>query len=250
MTETEESPIWVQLPPFDKPVKWITSYYDYDVFGGLLLAIADWCVTQIKSDNQCLVIVSGGTGSGKSNVAMNLIREILKILKREWVLKEMYLYTLYDLAEKIESGTDNPINWFDEGSIAFNSLDSTTEAGKLVGMFFDTVRIDHYITIVCMPNNREMNGRVIKHADLFIDCPDKVPLPDFSPKGFFEVSTRKTYKSGKHFDTRRGVGIFRPAPKKIREPYEALKRQKVDEFKRNLAKKLLKRKRKEEKDTL
>ena len=250
MTETDSPVIWVKLPKFDKPVRWITSYYDYDVFGDLLDAIADWCVNQIKEDNQCLIVIRGGTGSGKSNLAMQLIKRILDILKLDWVLNEMYLYTLYDLAEKIENGSKNPVNWYDEGSVTFNSLNSTTEEGKLMGMFFDTMRIDHYISIVCMPNDKEMNGRIIKHADLFLECPDRVPLPDFSSKGFFEVYTRKIYKSGKHFDTKIGAGIFRPIPKKIRDEYEAKKRQKADEFKQNLARKLLKRKRKEEKDTL
>ena len=245
MTGPEFTPLTVELPKFDKPVKWITSYNGYDVFGDLLEAVADWCVTQLKNDNQCMIVVRGPTGSGKSNVAMQLIKRILDILKLDWVLEDMYLYSLYDLAKKIERDSKNPVNWFDEGSIAFNSLDSTTEAGKLMGMFFDTMRIQHYITIVVLPNDKEMNGRIIKHADLFLECPRKVPIPDFSPRGFFEVYSRTVYKSGKVFDSMIGAGIHRPIPKKIRVPYEELKRKKADEFKKNLAKRLLAKKKKE-----
>ena len=240
MTEITE-PLTVKMPFFDTPLKWSASYYGYDVFVNLLDAIADWCIDRLDSDNQCLIIIRGGTGSGKSNLAMQLIKRICERLKIEFNLTEMYIYSLFDLAKKIESKSTNPINWYDEGSITFNSLNSTSEEGKLMGMFFDTMRIDHYISIVCMPNDKEMNGRIIKHANLFLECPDKVPLPDFSPRGFFEVFKRTTYKSGKFFDSRLGAGIFRPIPKKVRTQYEAIKRQRADEFKSMLAEKILKK---------
>ena len=243
---TEVIPLKVQTPHFDYPLKWVVSYYGYDVFSNLLDAIADWCVSQLKNDNQCLIVIRGGTGSGKSNLAMQLIKRILDILHIDWNIRDMYLYSLYDLAEKIERGSTNPINWYDEGSITFNSLASTSEDARLMGQFFDTMRIDHYISIVCIPSDKEMNGRILKHADLFLECPDKIPLPDFSTRGFFEAYKRTVYKSGKYYDNRLGAGIFRPIPKKIRTEYEQIKRQKADEFKQMLAEKILKKKRKRE----
>ena len=247
MTEISE-PLVVKTPFFDTPLKWNCSWYGYDVFVNLLDAIADWVVKRLNNDNQCQIVIRGGTGSGKSNLAMQLIKRICERLKIDFDLYQMYLYSLYDLAHKIESGSTNPINWYDEGSITFNSLNSTSEEGKLMGMFFDTMRIDHYISIICMPNDKEMNSRIIKHANLFLECPDKVPLPNFSPRGFFEVYKRTTYKSGKYYDTRLGAGIFRPIPKRIRTEYEQIKREKADEFKRMLAKKLLSKKKKKEID--
>lgn len=246
MTETEP-PLKVITPYFTTPLVWTVSYYGYDVFVNLVDAIADWCVERLKNDNQCVLVIRGDTGSGKSNLAMQIIKRILALLKMEWVLEDMLLYTLFDLAEKIERKSDNPINWYDEGSITFNSLNSTSEEGKLMGMFFDTMRIDHYISIIVIPSDKEMNGRILKHANLFLECPKKVPLPDFSSRGFFECYKRTTYKSGKYYDKLIGAGIFRPIPKKIREPYEQLKRQKADEFKLMLADKLIKKKAKEKK---
>ena len=240
MTEIEE-PIKVKTPFFETPLDWCTSYYGYDVFANLLDAVADWCVERLKNDNQCVVIIRGHTGSGKSHLAMQLIKRICERLKLPFDINEMYLYSLYDLAEKIQRKSKNPINWYDEGSITFNSLDSTSEAGKLMGMFFDTMRIDHYISIICLPSDKEMSGRIIKHANLFLECPEKVPLPNFSPRGFFEVYKRTIYKSGKFYDARLGTGIFRPIPKKIREQYDLIKRKKADEFKLMLAEKLLKK---------
>lgn len=244
--DATEEPLTVLTPYFKTPLKWTVSYYGYDVFSNLIDAVANWCVDRLDNDNQCVIVIRGLTGSGKSHLAMQLIRRILDKLKIDWVLKDMYIYSLTDLAEKIERKCTNPINWYDEGSVTFNSLDSTSESGKLMGMFFDTMRIDHYISIIALPSDKEINGRILKHANLFLECPSKVPLPDFSARGFFEVYHRTNYKSGKHFDTRVGAGIFRPMPKKYRQPYEALKRQKADEFKLMLAQKILKKSKKKQ----
>lgn len=242
-----DAPLKVLTPYFKTPLTWTVSYYGYDVFPDLIDAIADWCIERLKNDMQCVIVIRGLTGSGKSNLAMQLIKRILERLKMDWVLEDMYLYSLHDLARKIQRRSANPINWYDEGSITFNSLDSTSEQGKLMGMFFDTMRIDHYISLVVLPSDKEVNGRILKHANLFLECPKDVPLPDFSSKGFFECYTRITYKSGKFYDKRIGAGIFRPIPKKIREPYEALKRKKADEFKLMLAEKILAKEKKKAK---
>ena len=161
MTETEP-PLKVITPYFNTPLLWTVSYYGYDVFANLLDAIADWCVECLDNDNQCVIIIRGGTGSGKSNLAMQLISRILAILKIDWNLEDMYIYSLLDLAKKIERKSNNPINWYDEGSITFNSLNSTSEEGKLMGMFFDTMRIDHYVSIIVLPSDKEVNGRILK----------------------------------------------------------------------------------------
>ena len=242
---TTDKPLTVITPYFKTPLKWSVSYYGYDVFINLLDAIANWVVERLENDNQCVIVIRGHTGSGKSNLAMQLIKRILAELKIDWVLEDMYLYSLFDLAKKIERKSNNPINWYDEGSITFNSLDSTSEQGKLMGMFFDTMRIDHYISIIVLPSDKEVNGRILKHADLFLECPRKVPIPDFSARGFFECYKRTTYKSGKYYDKKLGAGIFRPIPKKYREPYEELKRRKADEFKLMLAKKIIKKNKKD-----
>lgn len=244
--DATEEPLTVLTPYFKTPLIWTVSYYGYDVFSNMLDAIVDWCIDCLENDNQCVIIIRGLTGSGKSNLAMQIIKRILEKLKIEWVLEDMYIYSLLDLARKIERGSKNPINWYDEGSITFNSLNSTSEEGKLMGMFFDTMRIDHYISIIVLPSDKEVNARILKHANLFLECPRKVPLPDFSSRGFFEVYKRTTYKSGKYYDKKLGAGIFRPIPKRYREPYEALKRQKADEFKLMLAQKILKKSKKKQ----
>lgn len=242
MTESvREEPLTVLTPYFNTPLVWTVSYYGYDVFINLLDAIADWCVECLDNDNQCVIIIRGDTGSGKSNLAMQLISRILDRLKLPWVLDDMYIYSLLDLAKKIERKSNNPINWYDEGSITFNSLNSTSEEGKLMGMFFDTMRIDHYVSLIVLPSDKEINGRILKHANLFLECPKKVPIPDFAARGFFECYKRTNYKSGKYYDHKIGAGIFRPIPKKKREPYENLKRQKADQFKLMLAEKIIKK---------
>lgn len=217
----------------------VVYYRGRKVYANLLDAIADWVVARLKRDEQCVIVVRGMTGTGKSTVSMQLIRRILDRLKVDWDLEDMYIYGLDDLARKLKRRSKNPILWFDEGSTTINSLNTMTEESKLLGMFFDTMRIDHYITIIDVPSDKELNGRVTKHADLYIECPKHAPLPGYEARGFFEAFKRTTYRSGKHYDMSVGIGIARPMPKRYREPYEAVKRERAEAFKARMADRIL-----------
>lgn len=221
--------ITVKSQFFDRPLQLVGTWGadgERPIYSNLLDAVADKIKKKVSSDNQAVVIIYGNTGSGKSNLAMQLIKR----LDRNATLDSCYIYSTEDLARKLKNRDPQRINWFDEGSITLNSLGTTSRQGLRFSQFFDTMRFKRYISIICLPNSDEMNKRIEKHADFYIRCPDKAPLWGFANRGFFHVINRIKYDSGKHYDQIQGTGIYRPVPKRMREEYQALKARKAEEF--------------------
>lgn len=224
---------------FDVPLKFISGSIDTPIYSNLIEAIADKIKKKIKADGQFMLVIRGPCGSGKSNIAMQIIRAI----NPSFSFEECYIYSPVDFAKKIQRGSKEPINWFDEAIVMFNSLNVMSAGGRMMGAYFDTMRLDHGINILCLPNDAEIDGRVKKHMDMLIECPDKSPLPKwagYSARGFFEVINRRTYRSGKYYDDSIGIGYCRPVPKKIDAEYRLIKKKHADEYKRKFIERLLK----------
>lgn len=228
---SQKSPIWVKSVYFDQPLKAVGSYYYGDqlqiVSSNLINRLALKIKSKIEKDNQVMISISGATSSGKSTLAVWLIKELCTLFNWPFDFKDMYIYEPKDLAEKLKRKCENKINWFDEGSVALDSLSTTSKVGKLFNNFFNTMRLRHFITIICCPDDDELSKRIMKHADLYIECPDKPPFPPqfkFGARGFFYVSFRIKYGSGKVWDQRIATGTYKKLPKKLKDEYEAIKR--------------------------
>lgn len=238
MTKTAPA-LMVKSDYFDIPLRMVSGSVEHPIYSNLLDAVADKIKTKIKNDGQFVLVITGGTGSGKSNLALQLI----KTLDPNFRFEDVYLYEPEDFAKKLQSGINQPINWFDEAIIMFNSLNVMSTGGRLMGPFFDTMRLEHYISILCLPADREIDSRVLKHMDMLIKCPSKSPLPkwaDYSPRGFFKVVHRITYDSGKHYDKDEGTGYVRLVPKKLKTEYDTIKKAHSEKYKRKMIEKLLK----------
>lgn len=236
--QAQNKPIWVKSVYFEQPLKAVGSYYYGDkiqlVYSNLINRLALWIKAKIEKDNQVMICISGLTSSGKSTLAVWLIKELCDLFKWPFNFDDIYLYSPEDLARKLKRKCPNKINWFDEGSVAMDSLSTTSKTGKLFSQFFNTMRLRHYITIICSPSaDKELNKRILKHADLYIDCPDKSPFPPqfkFQAKGFFYVSFRIEYESGKRWDERIATGVYNKLPKGLKKEYEAIKLSKNTDF--------------------
>lgn len=235
----EGPPIWVKSPYFKKPLKWVGRYYygddARDIFANLVKRIAEKIADILEKDNQVMVVISGDTSTGKSTLALLIIVELCKILKYDIntsdydscvnLLKDVYVYEPADLAEKLDRGCTNRINWFDEGSVSLNSLETMTKGGRLFSKFFDSMRLRHFANFICIPEGKEVNARVVKHANLYIKCPKKAPFIGFEHRGFFHTSYKIKWDSGKEYDQFTGTGIYPKLPKKLKLAYEEVKRQ-------------------------
>lgn len=240
---TESAPaLLVKSDYFDRPMRLVGTYRDNrPIYSNLIDGVVDLIKSRIASDNQCVVLITGPTGSGKSTLALQIIR---RYEGGKPNLEDIYIYSQEDLARKLKKEkageTVSKINWFDEGSVTLNSLNTTSRAGQRFSQFFDTMRIDHYVSIICMPDGKDMNGRIERHVDIVIKCPKTAPLWNFSAKGFFDVTKRIVWPSGKVYEDTLGTGIYRDVPKKLRETYQKIKRERANAFKDQIIEEMLK----------
>lgn len=241
----EGPPIWVKSPYFRKPLKWVARYYygdePRDVFANLVKRIAEKIADIVESDNQALIVISGPTSTGKSTLGLSIIAELCRIYKYPLALEDVYIYSPADLANKLDRKCENRINWFDEGSVSLNSLETMTKEGRLFSKFFDSMRLRHFINIVCIPEGKEINARILKHANLYIKCPKKAPFIGFDNRGFFHTSIKIKYESGKEWDQFTGTGIYPKLPKKLKNAYEDVKRAHNEVFEDEFIKGVLKK---------
>lgn len=229
--KAQTTPIWVKSIYFDQPLKAVSSYFYGDqlqlIYSNLINRLALWIKAKIEKDNQVMISISGATSSGKSTLAVWIIKELCSLFGWPFDFADMYIYEPKDMAKKLKRKCQNKINWFDEGSVALDSLSTTSKVGKLFNNFFNTMRLRHFITIICCPDDDELSKRIMKHADLYIECPDKSPLPPqfkFQARGFFYVTFKVKYGSGKVWSQRIGTGVYKKLPKKLKEEYETIKR--------------------------
>lgn len=226
----EAPPVLIKLKGFDEPALCVgTTGNETPVVDNMLDVIAKWVWSRIDSDNQVVIIVRGGTGTGKSNVSLRIIKALLPDFGPD-DLPEVYIYEAEDLAKKIRRKSLNPINWYDEGSVTFNSLNVMTKGGRVMGSFFDTMRIRHYVSIICMPEDKEMDSRVYKHADMIIECRKYAPFPDFNPREFFYVHFRTVYPSGRVWTENVAIGIHKRVPKRMKKAYDVIKAEHAAKF--------------------
>lgn len=222
------NPLYVS-PYFSEPVELIGLYGprgDYPIVKDLLSWVANYIKRLVATDNQAIIMITGAPGSGKSTLALGLI----KLLDSDFKLDDVYIYSNNDIKRKLKDNNPQRINLFDEGSVTLNSLATTSKEGRYLSMFFDTMRSRHYISIICVPDGSDIQGRIAKHVNLYLECPKKAPLPGYSARGFFHCKKRTVYKSGKKWDDLIATGVFKPLPKKLKTEYEKKKKEKQDEF--------------------
>lgn len=223
--------LMVKDPYFPIQMKMVGTYGptgDIPIYSNTITALAKKIRARVgaNSDHQAVVVISGGTGSGKSILALQLI----KALDKDFRLEDVYIYGPKDLANKIKAGIDQRINWYDEGSVTLNSLETTSKGGRSFSKFFDTQRFMGWISIICIPDSTEINKRIMKHLDILIQCPDQAPIWGFFNKGFFNVIERTYHKSGKFWDDTICTGTFKNVPKKLRTEYEKVKKEHAELF--------------------
>ena len=199
---------------------------DYPVYSNLLDAFALKIKQHVSADNQAVIGIFGPTGSGKSTLGI----QFCKALNKNWKLADNLLYAPNDLKKKLRDENADPINLFDEGSVTFNSLETTSKDGRKMSVLFDTMRTLHQISFIIMPDSGDLNKRIAKHLDFKVQCPRVAPIPGFTPRGFFTVSYPIRYDNGSVYWQKMGTGIYDKLSVRTKNEYDKLKREKQREI--------------------
>lgn len=189
---------------------------------------------RVKDGYQNVIVIEGGTGSGKSSAAIRLA----KTMDPDWNITENYIYSLEDLKEKLDRANRgekvSPISLFDEAVVSLNSRNAMRSDDKNMLILFNTMRSRGWTTILCVPSIFDLNKAVrATHVDYKLRCPDKSPIKGVPKRGFLEFSKAKRSeysRSNEPYWYLFAAGVYPPLEKEWNEEYQKLKYAKQDEL--------------------
>lgn len=186
---------------------------------------------RIKNKQENVILIEGEVGSGKSTLAIQIAMDLAKALGKTFDMERDYVYNLDALWKKLDAleKDDAPISWFDEGSVALNSLDSRSRGAQDVNAILDTCRDHGITTIICCPSYRNVNKSIIRnHVTYKLECtpPTGSFIPDYG-RGGFEVTDRRFSKKQRYnpdpYWNVLYTGIFLPLDSELEKKYKLIK---------------------------
>lgn len=159
----------------------------------------DFVVKQINNNNDCLSIVVGDEGSGKSSIAGNIMRYVTK---DNFNPKKDVVGSDYEEGiEKIQNAEEKSALMFDEGNVFFLSTETMKKEHRQLHKLFSIFRQKCLFTIIVLPSFFRLGTYfAIDRSDFLIRTYLKK-----GERGFFEYYGKKLkadlYKKGKkNFD--------------------------------------------------
>lgn len=182
---------------------------------------------RIKNHRQNVILIEGGTGSGKSTVGVTLAR----FMNPKWDLAENYVYYAKDFKKLLRSRSTDLIVLFDEAAVSLNSLNYAKKDDKKMSGAFDTMRSRRWTSILIAPDKKEINSRIREiHSDYMIKCPAESPIPGYSSTGFCKIYKHKLRDFGEPYFQLIATCIFPDMPPGLKETYDQIKSQHQDEY--------------------
>ena len=201
------------------------------IYSDVLPAFSGVLKERVKSDHQNVIVITGGTGTGKSTLAVQLCNELSKSLgEGRWKIGENYIYSVDDLKTKLRDREySSSINLFDEGSISLNSNNSQRSEDKMMVALFDTMRTLGWTSIICIPHIDSLNKRIrLYHMDYRLICPNRELMKGYGIRGFAQVYRHILRDFGQPYDKLVATTTFKPLKNKQATEYSAIKRQHQD----------------------
>lgn len=194
---------------------------------GALKRFAQMLNNRLKNHRQNVILVEGGTGSGKSTVGVALARYMYP----KWDLESNYVYHAKDFKKHLRSKSTDLIMLFDEAAVSLNSLNYAKKDDKKMSGAFDTMRSRRWTSILIAPDKKEINSRVREiHCDYMIKCPAEAPIKGYSATGFCKIYKHVLRDFGEPYFQLIATCIFPDMPPGLKEVYDRIKSQHQDEY--------------------
>ena len=178
---------------------------------------------------QNVILIEGRTGSGKSNVGIQLCMA----MDKNWKIGPNYIYSLKDFSAKLKHPelSQSKISLVDEGSVVLNSMNSQRKEDVLMAMAFDTLRSFGLSTVICIPNRKHLNKRIVEnHIDFLIKCPTHSPVSGYSPVGMYELYSHEYRDWGRDYFHPIGMSLCNCISPDVDREYQRIKREHQMEF--------------------
>lgn len=196
---------------------------EYGIYSDMMPVMVKILKDRIKRKFQNNVIISGGTGRGKSSLGI----QYCKAIDPGWVLKDGYAY-FKDEALEILSDEEKKIALIDETTNVLNALDYRNKEDNTMVIQLDTMRSYGRTIFYCAPNFRRINKSLRDdHADYLFALPYKPLVRGYSDRGFYlvYVPIRDTFME-EPFWMLAGAGVYGPLDEETDAEYSVLKKEK------------------------
>lgn len=203
------------------------------LYKDLLEKLAEDMHRNVRADYDNVVMIEGGEGSGKSNLAY----QVIKAYNPDFDIKQTYVYNMDGIRERFAAedyGGDT--FWMDETSQIASNRNWQSEDNKDLVSILEVCRSKHFSLIGCIPS--------ITRADIYLRefrmryqlrCrPMKFPKIGYKPRGIFELLKRDN-ETGKMKHI--GYGLFDPMPDDQKQIYEPIKADFQEKFRLKISEK-------------
>ena len=199
------------------------------IYADALPAFANTLKRRIRDHHQNVIVVTGGTGSGKSTIAIQICMALAKSMEMKWGLKDNYIYSVDDLKTALKYRDTMRINLFDEGSVSLNSNNSQRSEDKMMVLLFDTMRSLGWTSVICIPHINSLNKRVrLYHMDYHVLCPNQPILRGFDNRGFAQIYKHTQRDFALPYDKLIATTTFKPLKPSVQREYDTIKRDHQD----------------------
>ena len=201
------------------------------LYKDLLQKLAQDMHHNVNADYDNVIMIEGGEGSGKSNLAWNVIESY----SPGFDISQTYVYNMQGIRERFANADyGGGIFWMDETSqIASNRTWQSEDNQDLVGIL-ETSRSKHMTICGCVPNISRVDIylRSFRMRYLLRCRPMKFESTGYKPRGIFELLKRNN-ESGEMEHV--GYGLFDPMPAAAKEIYEPIKAEFQERFRIKIA---------------
>lgn len=201
------------------------------LFEDLLQKLADDMHKNVRADYDNVVMIEGGEGSGKSNLAW----QVIKAYNPNFDIRQTYVYNMDGIRERFAAEDyGGNIFWMDETSQIASNRNWQSEDNKDLVSILEVCRSKHFSLVGCIPS--------ISRADLYLReyrmryllrCkPMKFDSLGYRPRGVFELLKRNN-ESGNMEHV--GYGLYDAMPEDAKLIYEPIKAEFQERFRRKIA---------------
>lgn len=203
------------------------------LYKDLLEKLAEDMHRNVRADYDNVVMIEGGEGSGKSNLAY----QVIKAYNPYFDIKQTYVYNMDGIRERFAAedyGGDT--FWMDETSQIASNRNWQSEDNKDLVSILEVCRSKHFSLIGCIPSitRADIYLREYRMRYLLRCRPMKFPKIGYKPRGIFELMKRDN-ETGKMKHI--GYGLFDPMPEDQKQIYEPIKADFQEKFRLKISEK-------------
>lgn len=203
------------------------------LYENLLDLLAEDMHNNVRSDYDNVVMIEGGEGSGKSNLAW----QVINAYSPGFDIKQTYVYNMDGIRERFAAEDyGGGTFWMDETSQIASNRNWQSEDNKDLVSILEVCRSKHFSLIGCIPSitRADIYLREYRMRYLLRCRPMKFPSIGYKPRGIFELLKRNN-ESGKMQHI--GYGLFDPMPDDQKQIYEPIKADFQEKFRIKISEK-------------